>query len=563
MFVPWSFFQMYLFFFFFEVLLSSALGAALAVYSRSRQGYAHSIRWVRQGGYIDMFKAISSSRRKLPGTIFTVLAATVFLNILISLADTGAKVLVKQATRQTNAAQEVIQTTPFIRTDVFADIEGWTTTVRGGGSIVNALSMTINNTRNILNAQLGRQYIPKQYPHESGCDRLNVFGVHPNHTHLQISNNGCANLSISFDNGFIANISRSYVTRRSEGRGTIVIPGQYDTDFNLNFNTGAQCIELAAYVRIAMSDDRKCLTAITHRNSVVPAQSGLTSSPNTVVTKCLYPTGEIIALSATSIRFNVPDPQAFRKATSLIFEEQDDLLSGMEQSINEGLFSRLTADVVDGIHVAEVKTSGTEFRALTCAARRASQNGTTYLMCSYTTVASVITKPQAMLPEISARRAGKPFAPYAFYTVAIAAKHLPTSNSTGLSGPQFATTSILNASREAATYFASLGQNFHIDWTGGKILLIFATTDTQKGYEIPLWLFAVVIGLMAVSLALILVVEFSLEDKFKRSLHWMVSKELEPKLGRRAPTLLRFRAEPPMLENARLASVGKPLIPNK
>ncbi|KAF9964824.1 hypothetical protein BGZ70_005857 [Mortierella alpina] len=551
MFLPWSFFQMFLFFFFFQVLLSSGLGAALALYSRTHQGYAHSIRWVRQGGYVDMFRAISTSRRKLPGPIVQTLIATAFLSILISLAETGAKVFVKQAIRQANAAQEIIQTTPFITADNFADIEGWTTTVHPDSGIVSALSLTINNTRNIPDALPGRQYIPQQYPYESACDRLNLFGVHPNHTHLQVSNNGCANLSISFDNIFLPNVSRSYVTRRSNDRGTIVLPGRYETDVRWEFDTGVKSAEVATYVQMAISEDRKCLTTIANRNAIVPAQSGLTSSPKTVATKCLYPTGEIIALSVTSLRFSVPDPQSFRKVTSLIFEQQDDLLAGMEQSISEGLFSSLAADVLDGIHVAEVKTIGTE-------------NGTTYLMCAYTTAATVVTKPQAVLPEVAARRAGKPYAPYARYTIAIAAKHLPTSsNNTGPSGPRFATTSILNASMEAARYFASLGQNFYIDWTGGNILLIFVTTDMQKGYEIPLWLFAAVTGLMAGSFALVMLVEFSLEDKFKRSLHWMVSKELEPRLGRRAPTLMRFRAEPLSLENARLAYVGKPLISHK
>ncbi|KAF9278409.1 hypothetical protein BGZ68_008597 [Mortierella alpina] len=560
MFVAWSFFQMYLFFFFFEILLSSALGAALAWYSRSNQGYAHSIRWVRQGGYAEMFKAISTSRRTLPGTVFNALAAMVFLNVLTSVADTGAKVFVKQATQQTNAAQEIIQTTPFIRTTLFADIEGWTTTVRPNSSIVDALMMAINNPRNILDARPGRQYIPQQYPYESGCNRLNIFDVHPNHTHLQIPNNGCANLTIISDNALKANVSRSYVTRRSEGRGTIVVAGQYDTDIAPSFTAGAVSAEIATYIRISISEDRKCYTTIGHRNAIVPAQSGLTSSPKTVVTKCLYPTGEIIALSLTSIRFSVPDLQSFHNVTSRIFDQKDDLLTGMEQSISEGLFSHLAADVLDGIHVMEVKTIGTEVRSLTCAARRASQNGTTYLMCSHATTASVITKPQAMLPEVSARRAGKPFAPVPLFTIAITAKHFPSFSNTSLSEPQYATTSILNASKEAAAYFASLGQNFYIDWMAGQILLIFSTTDTQKGYEIPLRLYAAVIGLMAGSLALVLVVEFSLEDKFKRSLHWMVSKELEPRLGRRAPTLMRFTAEPPALENMRLAYVGKPLM---
>ncbi|CAO3573783.1 unnamed protein product [Mortierella alpina] len=541
MFLPWSFFQMYLFFFVFQVLLSSALGAALALYSKASQGYAHSIRWVRQGGYLEMFKAIVYFSWKLPGMVFGILFAMVLLDVLISLAGTGGQALVKQAIRQTSAAQQIIQISPFIATDTAAFIQGWATTVRSGGSIVHALAMTINNTRNIPDAELGRQYIPQQYPYESACDHLNFFAVHPNNTHLQISSNGCANLSISFDNLFQPNASRSYVTRRSDDRGTIVLPGQYDTnDTGIFIASGAYSAEMASYVLIFPSAGRKCLTGEFYRNMIVPAQSGVTNSPTTVVTKCLYATGEIITLSSTSVRFSVPKLQSFRNVTSYIFDQQDDLLVGMEQSISEGLFSHLAADVLDAMQVIEVRTNGTEVRTLACAARRASQNGTIYLMCSYTTAAATLIKPQSMLPAISARRAGKPYTPYSLYTVDIMAEHLPLTNSVGSGQPRYVTTSILAASKEAATYFASLGQNFYIDWTERKILLIFETIDPLKGYEIPLWLFATVIASMAGSLALVLVVEFSMEDKFKRSLQWMVSKELAPSRGQKAPMLMEY-----------------------
>ncbi|KAF9573570.1 hypothetical protein EC968_008325 [Mortierella alpina] len=158
-------------------------------------------------------------------------------------------------------------------------------------------------------------------------------------------------------------------------------------------------------------------------------------------------------------------------------------------------------------------------------------------MCSYTAAAVVLTKPQSMLPEISARRAGKPYAPFGRFTVDILAEHLPLTNNASVNQPRYATTSILSTPKDAATYFASLGQNFYIDWAERKILLIFDTMDPLKGYEIPLWLFVTVIASMASSLAFVLVVEFSLEDKFKRSLHWMLSKELEPS---KAPMLRTF-----------------------
>ncbi|CAO3573784.1 unnamed protein product [Mortierella alpina] len=523
------------------ILLSSALGAALAVYSRSSQGYAHSIRWVRQGGYVEMFRALGTSRRKSPEIVIKTLSMVVFLSVLISIADTGAKVFVKQAIRQTNEALQIIETTPFMKADTVAKIEGWTTTVGPGKSIVDALTMAINNTRNIPYARPGQKYKSLQYPYESACDRLNFFAVHSNHTHLQISSNGCANLSIASDNLFNPNVSRSYVTRRSEDRGTVVLPGRYDVeDIGGDLLTGAMSVDVSSYVRIYTPDGRGCYTADMHRNQITPTQSGPTHPPTTLVTKCLYGTGEIISLSSSSVRFSVPKLRSFQKVTSLIFEQQDDLLIGMGQSISEGLFSHLAANVFDGVQVMEVKVVGSEVRTLTCAARRASQNGTTYLICSYTITAAVLTEHQVMLPEISDRRAGKPYAPHARYTVDISVEHLPHANSSSLSHPRYATTGFMSASRDASTYFASLGQNFNIDWKSRKIILIFETADQQKGYEIPLWLFATVIALMAGSLALVLLVEISIDTKCKRSLHWMVSKELEPSLGRKAPALIKL-----------------------
>ncbi|KAF9927795.1 hypothetical protein BGZ67_007311, partial [Mortierella alpina] len=425
--------------------------------------------------------------------------------------------------------------------DTFAKMEGWATTVRPGNSIVDALTMTINNTRNIPDAQTGRQYIPQQYPYEAACDRLNFIPIHRNHTQLQVSDNGCANLTIYNDNLLEPNVSRSYVTRRSEDRGTIVLPGRYDVkDIGGNFLTGSTNTDLTALVRVYTSDGRGCYTTDLNRNPVVPTQSGLSYPPTTLVTKCLYATGEIIALSSTSVRFSVPSLQSFHKVAFSIFDQQDDLIVGMGQSISEGLFSHLAANVLDGIHVIEVKVTGTEVRLLTCAARRASKNGTTYLMCSYTTTAVVLTKPQVMLPEISARRAGKPYKPHNSYTIDIVAEHLPFTSSTSMGQPRYAMTSILNTSMDAAKYFASLGQNFNIDWMDRKVIVIFETADQQKGYEVPLWLFATVAVLMAGSLALVLLVEVSIETKFKRSLHWMVSKELEPSSGWKAPALMKF-----------------------
>ncbi|KAF9573572.1 hypothetical protein EC968_008327 [Mortierella alpina] len=331
------------------------------------------------------------------------------------------------------------------------------------------------------------------------------------------------------ENMFDPNVSRSSVTRRSEDRGTVIIPGRYDLQkIGGTVLTGAMHSDLASLVRVYTPDGRGCYIADLSHDQVVPSQSGLTSPLMTAVTKCLYATGEIIALSSTSVRFSVPNLQSFRQVASSIFLQQDDLLLGMEQSISEGLFSKLAPDVLDGIHIMEVKVIGTEVRSLTCAARRASHNGTTYLMCSYTTAAAVLTKPQSMLPDISARRAGKPYMPYGLYTVDIIAEHLPLTQNSRLGQPRYSMSSVLNASIEAARYFASLGQNVNVDWMDRKIIFIFQTADPVKGYEIPLWLVATVIASMVGSLALVLVVEFSLEDKFKRSLHWMVSKELEP-----------------------------------
>ncbi|KAF9177216.1 hypothetical protein BGZ51_008983 [Haplosporangium sp. Z 767] len=267
----------------------------------------------------------------------------------------------------------------------------------------------------------------------------------------------------------------------------------------------------------------------------------------------------MITLSVTSIRFAVPNLQSYRNVTSSVFEEQNELLLAMEDSIADGTFSNITGDPLDGMMVMEAKSIGSNVEALACKSRRAGVNGNPYLMCLYTTVSTIIVESQPMLTEISDLRGDKSFPVQPNISVIIDVRHLPLTSNGNQSF--FPTSSIANASTTAAEYFASLGQNFFMDWDDKSLYVIYDTSDLEKGYEIPTWLFVSVIAVMVACLLLRVFTEFRVDARDKGSLYRVVSKELESRLRRPTPTMMRFMAEPLTFEGYRIALAGTPLVP--
>ncbi|KAF9315879.1 hypothetical protein BG003_002567 [Podila horticola] len=536
-----------------------ALRAALAFYSKSRGGYAHSLRWLQQGGHVELGKIFRiTAGRGLPSSQFRSLVVVIALSAFLEIVNIAANALVKESVQGTNPSRELVKTTEFISLDTISTLAGWSATVPYNSSLSDNLLRTINSTLNILDAIPNRVYTPRKYPYEVACTNFDLIildkhtDLYPN---LLSSNNGCAILHLAPSSLMTMNKTATVITRRSNGSVKVVIPSPYDVQNDTATDLGFRSSPLS--IVVAFGDlVNKCATGTGEGTTFSSSASGINSAPSSSVTKCVFPSGQVISLSVTTVLYSVPDLKSFGSISSSVLQSSRAPVLAMQNSVTDGTFSNLTASPLDGITVMEIQFSGSRVDLLICASRRAGQAGPPYLTCLYSVVTAIASKPQPMLPEIAALRgADKPISVLQKLTSIFPINYLPLINGTGSN--IFSVSQILDDSSSAAYYVASLGQNFFIGWDDGGLYTVFDTVDLTKGYELPDWLFESVVAIMAVCLLFQIVAEIMLDSRYKRSLLWALTKEIQPHLGRSTPTLVRVKADTLTVEGFRLVDTVK------
>ncbi|KAF9342622.1 hypothetical protein BGX26_007165, partial [Mortierella sp. AD094] len=127
--------------------------AVLGIYSSLGNKYATSIRWVHQGGLAEMASTLVNSRRGVPVTTTIVLLIAIISNLVANLADKGVSYSIYPSTRLGKPSITIVNSTQYSsRIDINHAFSGWSTSIRYGSSIEDAMIMMINNTKNIPNA---------------------------------------------------------------------------------------------------------------------------------------------------------------------------------------------------------------------------------------------------------------------------------------------------------------------------------------------------------------------------------------------------------------------------
>ncbi|KAG0318096.1 hypothetical protein BG000_004343, partial [Podila horticola] len=229
--------------------------------------------------------------------------------------------------------------------------------------------------------------------------------LYPN---LLSSNNGCAILTLVPFGKMTMNKTATVITRRSNGSVKVVMPSPYDFQNDTATDLGFQMPPIS--IAVVLGDlVNKCATGSIEGMTILSSASGITSAPFSSVTKCVFPSGQVISLSVTAVRYSVPDLKSFGRISSSVLQSSRAPVLAMQNSVTDGTFSNLTASPLDGISVMEIQFSGSRVDLLICASRRAGQAGPPYLTCLYSAVTAIASKPQPMLPEIAALRgADKP-----------------------------------------------------------------------------------------------------------------------------------------------------------
>ncbi|KAF9290774.1 hypothetical protein BGZ74_000461 [Mortierella antarctica] len=267
---------------------------------------------------------------------------------------------------------------------------------------------------------------------------------------------------------------------------------------------------------------------------------------------CLIPNFSYTLLDASravsTIRFLVPSNEMFHSVATSIFGTQNELVQSMQDSVNNSTLTTLPADELEKLAIMEFKMTGTEVAALLCVWARQSIAEVPHIACVYAIASALITKPQSMDPDISRRLVNKGLNPtWTNITTIAALSYLPRVSKNSVS---FDIPKILNESAAVTRYFASLGNNFIVDWEGSMLYVVFDTVEILKGYEIPRWLFISVIGVMVACFVFWVATEFLVEARYRESLYMTVSRELiggrdgaKPRLHRFDPKTLEFEGQ--------------------
>ncbi|KAF9205483.1 hypothetical protein BGZ49_003972 [Haplosporangium sp. Z 27] len=384
----------------------------------------------------------------------------------------------------------------------------------------------------------GRIYTPRTYYYSVGCNNIDMITLMTG-TYV-FGPKGCAQVMITLDGPINYNVTAgAIVTTLSNSRWSITLP-----------NAGVDFIsELSPVVR-ANHNGTTCAIADNYRALSWTPGNGLTSFPSTILTKCVYPSGDITALSTTSIRFMTTEVQQFENISKTVVDEYDGLFQAMEVTLNNNTIKGNSTLFV------ELESANGTINLLSCLTAPnpdPTANNTEFLNCMYNIIDVIILERQDINPIIAAALGGAPLTTPPEFTKIMTFTHIPSVNDNN--SIQVSSTGLKIANSDVAKYLASLGQNLYIDWDLGQVTVIYDTTDAERGLEIPLWLIICVPTIAIISFILLVSTEYFLDGRYTSSLYKAIAMPMSSRMNTFAPMLMRSKVDPVQFE-------GIPVVPS-
>ncbi|KAF9277005.1 hypothetical protein BGZ68_009601 [Mortierella alpina] len=534
MFLAWSLFTVNIILAVLQFLLIGAIGAILAIYSKVGGNHANSVRWIRQGGYLELLSSAFNSWRRIPTSSKAAISLTICASLTASLADKGATYFITVADRQTSASSIMVNTSQFLPFySGLLEPSGWSTSIRHGANIVDAMTRKINDTSNIPNAIPGRMYVP-QTSEYAGCNQLAVKALNSKIPQFRLISTGCMEIYFFMPAlVFQPIIANATVIKRSNDRWSILTP----------IIASRWVAEIPV---VAVLQSNSTVLTVMHdmmRMNWQELEDGITSLPETVTSKGVSSSGETLVLSISSVPFSVSTAHRFRAVASAVFDNYNEMFEAMEAAATR-LKNQPTTNLF-----TEVKVSNATIEVLSC-----HSSEIIGLMCGYTIISTVVTKRQALNPIIAEARQGRPLSQSLGFNFTVAMRILHTVATSNGTRQLLSTSTLKDATSAAAHYLASLGQNFYMDWNASQLYVIYDTTDIQKGLEIPLWLIWVIPVAMITCLSLWVATEYFMDERYLSSLQKNIALHLGDRLTGTAPMLMRSKFDPLEFENVPILS---------
>ncbi|KAF9278405.1 hypothetical protein BGZ68_008593 [Mortierella alpina] len=533
------FFVIGLFLSVFKILLVGAFGGILSVYAASGGRYGNSIRWYRQGGYLEMATVLRNSFRHVPrSAIFTMIVAIV-ASILALFSSVYFSTMVRRSDIEVNKSYTGIKT--MRRMPSTGRNYQWTAYLSHDSKIQDVLGLMVNDTRNLAEVVPGRRYTPRRFEYEVACDSISVIVQRNESDYLPQDVGACSVIFLIIGNSdFDWDPETATNVRTGPNQYTIVASVKLPEKIVM-FEPSALSYLFYKYgcvVGPSMAADVRLFRSF--------PKSGMTSLPKTVLYKCQYPSGALSVVAQTRMNFAVQNLAEYDNITTTIFDDSTQLpfLATMGAFIKNGTFSNPQINST----LVSLTKAGANVHFLRCHSLPSATSADIGLLCSYNVVEAVMTKPQPEDPIIAADLIDRPVlaANVSVNENAVWVDHLNINLTSSI--PTFSTSSILNATSSGAQYFASLGQNYVMDWKRGELYVLFDTVDIKDGQEFSTGLFVALLVVMVVCAVVWAYTEKGLKAMYSVSLYQLLHTKLKPHMEKSAPMLMSCTYDPLALE---------------
>ncbi|KAG0331874.1 hypothetical protein BG000_010521 [Podila horticola] len=507
MFTALPFVVISLFFTLFGFLLTGALAALLTVYSASEAEYANSIRWSRQGGYLEMFRTATQSVRHVPRRATAAMVVMITASIVTMFASVGLSRMVHQTEIETNSGTVLSQTNQLLRRGGGVVPDGWTEYLGQSSAANEALKTMLVNPQYIVNMDSRKRYTPRTYDYEVACDK--------------------------FDTAITRNISEALLDPikgalyHADGGCSVI---GFDL-YNLLFNW---TLANATYERV--SDGRyKLVTGGAFLDSIQDL------SPQ--------------AFFADSSWYE------FENVTSTIFDNTAALLllDTMGTLVRNGTFSNLT---INSTLVVLTDVTGAMVHYLGCHSRWVTRPNDLSLLCQYVVVDAFTTTPGLGDPIIAAAVGDRTSSLVKYTSNMIAMRHF-ASSTTSAGMAIFSVSEIINVTLASTRYMASLGPNFVMDDINQQLTILYDTTDIQSVSEMPTAVFWAMVVVMVACAGAMIFAMIKYDVRHKGSLYMVLHEKLKLRLGETEPALMRCTFEPLSLDGIPILQKGTDELEHK
>ncbi|KAG0288274.1 hypothetical protein BGZ98_004330 [Dissophora globulifera] len=517
-FIPVTVFVLKLFLGIFHFLLVQAVGAGLAIYSKIGGDYANNIRWMRQGGYLEMITSLFTTREGLPGNARIALFVTIVVSFVASVMDTGVSIFILSDERPIHPESMFTTMNNYAPSDGFYMYLRWTSQMYMGDNITAQMDSIVNNPDSVEGGFVdsGRQYQVRTSDYN--VQHCLAWDFHfPGAQYVY--NSPCATMVVTGLDELRINYSQANTTALRDGRWSISALTPLPTQQSLPQLTPA--INATTY---------ECANGLAPLTDFYTDTSNLKQPPRTYTTKCVTNGGDITVLTYSSTRFKVRQSSTYSAATANIFQDtSDELLNAMQVSI-----SNSPAQTLNTTLLMEIKISNLMADVLYCYTD--ATDGSSW-SCGYLNINGFLLEKQELDPQTANKLAAR-----TIIGTPIVIEHIP--HTTGSDVVPFALQTLRDATGDVAKYMASLGNNFVTEdiaeGDAPRHLFVFYEASTfKKGFVVPVWVLCFVGVLAAFAIGIWATAHFLLGEKYTTSFYKSVTKKVAATAKRDTAALLK------------------------